>query len=65
MTRKELMEISALARLPLQRVYSDLDRIFPWLAYKSPVIPAKAGIQGTEIPASALGPRFRGGDDDL
>jgi hypothetical protein len=28
-----------------------------------PVIPAKAGIQGAEIEATALGPRFRGGDD--
>jgi hypothetical protein len=26
------------------------------------VIPAKAGIQGTEFEASALDPRFRGGD---
>ena len=27
------------------------------------VIPAKAGIQGTEIPSAALDPRLRGGDD--
>ena len=31
--------------------------------HTQPVIPAKAGIQGAEIPAQALDPRFRGGDD--
>ena len=32
-------------------------------ARAEPVIPAKAEIQGAEIRAPALGPRFRGGDD--
>jgi hypothetical protein len=29
------------------------------------VIPAQAGIQGPEVAAVALDPRFRGGDDFL
>jgi hypothetical protein len=33
------------------------------VAHALPVIPAKAGIQGAEIGAPALDPRFRGGDD--
>ena len=33
------------------------------VAHTLPVIPAKAGIQGAEIGAPALDPRFRGGDD--
>jgi len=49
------------------------DRKIPWLGYTTPVIPAKAGIQGAEIRApapcscqgQALGPRFRGGHDLL
>jgi hypothetical protein len=42
---------------------SEPDRKIPTVANTLPVIPAKAGIQGAEIGAPALGPRFREGDD--